>query len=92
MALEETMPENQKSLSLLLSRWLHCRAWRTAESSKDNSATKHSMSVYNLGSQVSIGSPAFSTTEAALILLLHALISRVVILSVEHVNKGMAPS
>lgn len=25
VALEETMPENQKSLSLLLSRWLHCR-------------------------------------------------------------------
>lgn len=29
VALEETVPENQKSF-LILSRWLHCKAWRTA--------------------------------------------------------------
>lgn len=51
-------------------------------SSKDNSATKHSMFVYNLASQVSIGNTGFSTTEAALILLLHAAITAVVMLSV----------
>lgn len=81
MALEETMPENQKSLFLILSRWLHCKASRTADILQRQLCHK-TQHVYNLANRVFIGNTVFSSKEVALILLLHAVITRVVMLSV----------
>lgn len=80
VALKERVGQNQKIPSLILSRWLHCKAWETADIFQ-RCLQSTAFFVYNLASQVSIRKACFSNIKAAAILLLHAVISIVVVLS-----------